>query len=212
MTMDKEQPKAEESSNVSYEKFCDCASDSALGSLEKFKDVQSLQEAYVNLQSEFTRKCQRLSEVEKDNCRLKSEQNNLQPFYEKPEWDEYVKQFLANNSTAQNYASEIMEILTKDKVLASMPNSLELAFDRVKASKYKSESELASDPNFIDKYIINNEKIKQKIINDYLDVIKQNKSPQLINSTRTGSVGLTPFNRPTSLSEAKMLAEKLFKK
>ena len=31
---------------------------------EKFKDVKSLEEAYINLQSEFTRKCQKLSELE----------------------------------------------------------------------------------------------------------------------------------------------------
>ena len=35
------------------------------GSQSKFKDVKSLEQAYLNLQSEFTRKCQRLSELEK---------------------------------------------------------------------------------------------------------------------------------------------------
>ncbi|HBP43071.1 MAG TPA: hypothetical protein DD621_00025 [Clostridiales bacterium] len=208
--MSKEQPISEESSNVSYEKLGDCAVDSALGSLDKFKDVQALQEAYVNLQSEFTRKCQRLSELEKDNCN--SNEKELQPFYEKEEWGDCVKEFLANNSTAQNYASEIMAELVKDKVMASMPNSLQLAFDRVKANKYRSESELVKDPEFIKNYVLNNESIKEQIINEYLEKIKQNKSPQLINSTRTGSVGLTPFNRPADLNEAKLLAEKLFSK
>lgn len=37
----------------------------AQGSTGKFKDVPSLLEAYNNLQAEFTRKCQRLSELEK---------------------------------------------------------------------------------------------------------------------------------------------------
>ncbi len=33
----------------------------------KFKDAKSLLDAYNNLQSEFTRKCQKLAEIQKEN-------------------------------------------------------------------------------------------------------------------------------------------------
>ena len=69
--MNKEQPLSEVSGTVSEESIVELSADNTLGSLNKFKDVKSLQEAYVNLQSEFTRKCQKLSELEKDNLKLK---------------------------------------------------------------------------------------------------------------------------------------------
>lgn len=206
--MSKEQPISGMLNYVSEESNVVELSDATTGSLNKFKDVKSLEEAYVNLQSEFTRKCQRLSELEKDN--LKAETFN--PVYESPEWKSVVGEFLANNPTAQSYAAEIMDVLLNDKVLASNQNSLELAFERVKASKYRSEDEMINDDKFLENYVLNNDKIKKIIIDNYLNEIKQNKSPQLINSTKTGSLGITPNKRPSSLSEARALAEKILSK
>lgn len=212
--MIKEQPQSEVSGTVSAESLCNVAAEITSGSLEKFKDVKSLEEAYINLQSEFTRKCQKLSELEKENLKLNEQQsvNNFEPLYQKPEWTSYVEQFLQNNKSAQKYAAEIMDVLIKDKALASLPNSLEMAYNQVKASKYRSEEELVSDSEFINNFILNNENIKNLIINNYLNEIKQNKSPQLINSSFTGSLGLTPITKPNNLSEAKELAKKLFNK
>lgn len=207
METNKEQPTSEVSNQVSAENCVGGLSDTTSGSLNKFKDVKSLEEAYVNLQSEFTRKCQRLSELEKDNSKIQ----NLDPFYEKAEWKQSVSSFLERNPNAQKYAGEIMDVLINDKVLASATNSLDLAYNKVLASKYKSEDELLNDEGFIANYILNNENIKKTIINNYLDEIKKNKSPQLINSTKTGSLGVTPNKKPSSLSEAMAMAEKLFK-
>ena len=52
----------------------------------KFKDTKSLLEAYNNLQSEFTRKCQKLSELEKQ---IESEQEKGKTILE--ELKEYVR-------------------------------------------------------------------------------------------------------------------------
>ena len=52
----------------------------------KFKDAKSLLEAYNNLQSEFTRKCQKLSELEKQ---IESEQEKEKTILE--ELKEYVR-------------------------------------------------------------------------------------------------------------------------
>lgn len=47
------------------------------GSLGKFKDTESLLNAYNNLQAEFTRKCQKLSELMKSSENLEDENANL---------------------------------------------------------------------------------------------------------------------------------------
>ena len=64
--------------------------------LGKFKSVQSLLTAYNNLQASYTKKCQRLSELEKDKT-----------IEEKPQLDknlteEQFDQFLSENIEAQN--------------------------------------------------------------------------------------------------------------
>ncbi len=210
--MNKEQPIDILSSNVSEESDVFCAEDRTIGSLQKFKDVKSLEEAYVNLQSEFTRKCQKLSELEKENSKINGNSNVLEPCFEKPDWQNRIQTFLSENPSAKNYATEIMEVLMSDKVLASQPNSLNLAFNQVKAGMYKSDEELASDSNFLEKYVFNNPEITQKIINNYLANLRNNQSPQLINTSKTGGVSITPHEKPKNLFEARLMAEKLFKK
>ena len=45
-------------------------------SLGKFKDVKSLFDAYNSLQAEFTRRCQKVKELERENERLNNEITN----------------------------------------------------------------------------------------------------------------------------------------
>ncbi len=45
--------------------------------VNKFKDQESLSRAYDSLQAEFTKRCQRVKELEGEIARLKSEQNNV---------------------------------------------------------------------------------------------------------------------------------------
>ena len=62
--------------------------------LGKFKDEKSLLEAYNNLQSEFTKKCQALS-------KLQNEDNRKLPLFMEEDWDNRVKSFLENNPQAK---------------------------------------------------------------------------------------------------------------
>ena len=81
------------------------------GSLGKFKDAESLLSAYNSLQAEFTRKSQRLSELEKQAA----EQNDAvqqacktanTPLYERENWSEIVADFLSSNEDAKPYSKE----------------------------------------------------------------------------------------------------------
>ena len=122
------------------------------GSQSKFKDVKSLEQAYLNLQSEFTRKCQRLSELEKssgDNLLESKNLENNKPFYETESWQESVNNFLKQNPNANEFASEIVNEILKDKDLANNPNSLSIAYNKILASKYIPKQNLLEDEDFI---------------------------------------------------------------
>lgn len=240
--------------------------------LGKFKDVNSLMEAYANLQAEFTRKSQKLSELtRRDNLNsansiqniaksadkfaqnsvvlsesagtmqsldgkninnlpikplqhasesagtmqtLTNEQPDnaeIKPRYLSETWSGEVAKFLAANHNAKKFASEIAKELLSDKVLADSPHSLELAYAKVLEKNFKSENELVNDEQFINNYILTSEKVKQKIINNYLQTLKQSKTPTVISSKSGGFVGLTPQDKPKSLDEAKKIMELMLK-
>ncbi len=183
------------------------------GSQSKFKDVKSLEQAYLNLQSEFTRKCQRLSELEKssgDNLLESKNLENNKPFYETESWQESVNNFLKQNPNANGFASEIVNEILKDKDLANNPNSLSIAYNKILASKYIPKQNLLEDEDFINNYILTNEKIKEKIISNYIKKLNNN-IPKVIASSHLSSVGLTPNKKPTTLEEARVLANNMFK-
>ncbi len=183
------------------------------GSQSKFKDVKSLEQAYLNLQSEFTRKCQRLSELEKssgDNLLEPKNLENNKPFYETESWQESVNNFLKQNPNANEFASEIVNEILKDKDLANNPNSLSIAYNKILASKYIPKQNLLEDEDFINNYILTNEKINEKIISNYIKKLNNN-TPKVIASSHLSSVGLTPNKKPTTLEEARVLANNMFK-
>ncbi|MDE6583283.1 MAG: hypothetical protein K2K31_01370, partial [Clostridia bacterium] len=88
-------PKVSDKENVDESKLSEAERGVPIG---KFKSVEDLYNAYNNLQSEFTRKCQRLSELEKDKTVSITAEEKL---------DADFKQFLLDNQEAFAYADEI---------------------------------------------------------------------------------------------------------
>lgn len=170
----------------------------------KFKNANDLLDAYNNLQSEFTRKCQRLSELESSVS-----DKEVSPQYTSDSWQMQIDGFLEAHPDAKQYAKEIADVLYSDKTLASNPSSLELAYSRILSQKYKSPEELVEDGDFLDKYIYSNSKVTKKILDDYLQ--NYSKTPHLISSNVGASVNLTPNAKARNLAEARKLAEQLFK-
>lgn len=200
----------------------------------KFKDAKTLLEAYNNLQAEFTRKSQKLakvtSELEEyknasislnDNKNANENKNsNISTNIdltasENSDLNSDVNQKLASNelqsrkSVNENYKKGLTEIVEKN--FASLPQTSQLNSN----SQMLAESEIASklnDPIFLDKYILNNESVKAKVIYEYLSNL--NKSPQApsIMSGVSPSVVFTPASgAPKTVREAGELFSKMLK-
>jgi hypothetical protein len=134
----------------------------------------------------------------------------VKPFYEEENWQDNVGQFLLANPDAKEFASEIVNEIIKDKDLASNPNSLQLAYNKILASKYIPTNKLIESEDFINTYILTNEKIKEKIINNYIKGLN-NQTPKVIASSKLSSVGLTPNKKASNLEEARKMVTDLFK-
>lgn len=209
-----EQPLVDESNAQSEivesvkEEGASCQNDSAQGSLGKFKDAESLLEAYNNLQAEFTRKCQKLSEVSKELEDKNSTSQNLEPVFKNENWQQTVNEFLAKNTKAQKYSGEIANEILKDESLQISPNALELAWARIMQKNYVEPDVLANDQNFINEKILNRDEIKTQVLEEYFKNLQKQKTPPVISGN--GEVAVAVSKAPQNMAEAKMAVEKLF--
>ena len=182
--------------------------------LGKFKDAQVLLGAYNELQSEFTRKCQKLSEVQKqleennmatnvDKCGQKLETNEFV-------WSDKLDSFLQNHKNANGMVEDITNEIINDDNLKNSDDALEKAYVRVMEKNYVPKENLAKDEEFLNKYIYSNNEIKDKIIKDYVSSLQDIKSPiQVTSLGQIGSIATTPkFN---SLEDASSYVENMFK-
>lgn len=178
----------------------------------KFKNSEKLLDAYNELQSEFTRKCQKLSEAEKKLQEVLTNEKSGDPSAETSTefaWNKNLKEFLQSHKFANTFAEEITNKLLEDENLRNAEDGLEKAYLKVLDNNYVSPEDLANDQNFLATHIYNNEKIKETIIKEYIDSLQKSQSPITISSDGYDrSVGGTKI---TSLDEAKKYVENMFK-
>lgn len=165
----------------------------------KFNNAEDLLTAYNNLQAEFTRKCQKLSELKKSEPLQQCE-------YLSNDWDDKVAQFINQNQNARKYAKEICEVLLSDSNISQSKDSLILAYQKVLSSKYKEPEDLLKDENFIKK-VVENEQIKKLVLSQSLKNI--NSPPSVMG--KTGATLLRSKVVPNSLDEAGQIVLGLFK-
>lgn len=176
----------------------------------KFKSTESLIKAYENLQAEFTRKSQKLSEVSKELNSLKDNAKQA-PFYETENYEKMVDAFFHNNPSAKKYASEISEHLLLDNKKENSFEPIEAAYTKVLANKLLNlEDTLQNDSNLLER-ILKNKTVQEFVIKNYLQQLKEQKTTPVISTHNGAGFSLTPKQKPTSLEEAKQLAEALFK-
>lgn len=166
----------------------------------RFKDAKTLLDAYNNLQSEFTRKSQKLAEFQKeyDNFANFKNYNNLDDF-------------INDTTDSDKYKKEITEILVNDNEINNLPNKYQVALKIIKEAENKFANNL-NNQEFIDKYVINNENIKSKIINNYLSSLNNiPASPKIISGNPTNIYFSPNTNKPKTISEAGEIFSKMLK-
>lgn len=180
--------------------------------LGKFKDSAKLLDAYNELQSEFTRKCQRLSDAEKKLQELSleksasDEKTKLNEFA----WSNNISEFLQTHKNASDLVEEITEEIINDEALKNSIDGLEKAYSRVIEKKYIPHSELVNNEEFLKKYIYSNDKIKNNIIKEYVATLQSTQSPITLSSdgfSRSVSSG----NKFESLEDARRYVENMFR-
>lgn len=170
--------------------------------IKKFKSLDELEKAYVNLEKEFTKKCQALNKLKEDFDNVSSKQSLEQtPEFSQAKLEQSKNEFFEKNPTAKEFADEILSAYDSDKSSDEL-DPLEKAYEKVKANHFRTNQELMQDENFVENYVLNNSQVRDRIINDYLSNIMSNKTTPLMSNFSGGSVMITPKSKPSSIKEA----------
>ena len=114
----------------------------------KFKDAESLLKAYANLESEFTKKSQRLAVLETEKNLLEQKQNKQADIDRKFEalkpFSSALKESLINDENAV-LENEALKIISKN---------------------CKTAQDYVSDEEFLNNYIYSNKTIKEKAVSN----------------------------------------------
>ena len=186
--------------------------------LGKFKSVKALKEAYDNLQREFTKKCQKLSQM------MEQKEDNLTAKQDgQAEETLSGKNALPKPLTNQAVFTTIDEDISKDKNLQNsqvnevIPQKLQSIIpsgvDNLDGSVPKTPDDnpcLTIDEVFAEKYLLNNPEFMELALKRYLKQFSTCSAPMVIGGS--GTFSLTPPTKPSSITEAGMLASRLFDK
>lgn len=161
-------------------------------SFGKFRTVEELLKAYTSLESEFTKRSQKLKEMESMS--------------KQPDWEGKVSELIKTYPIAERFSAEIAKEIQDNNELIKSDSCLEKALLSVLSKGYKSPEELASDSVVVDR-VLSDEQNQEKIITSYLSKIKSKQSP--ITLPKGGAIPLTPPIKVTTIKEAGELAKKI---
>lgn len=163
----------------------------------KFKSAEALLEAYKALEAEFTRKSQQLSELEKEKAEAAT--------VNEQKVEDELNTFLSKNSDAKPYADQL-----KAKSLAEGGR---VDFDNIYAGVMVEN--LASggsklDNPIVKKYVVQDDELRNYVIETYMQNLKQNQPPYLISGDKGEKVTGQKPATPMSLKDAKKMVEEMF--
>ena len=162
---------------------------------KKFKSVEDLEKAYNSLEKEFTKRCQKLAQLEKDIASAKMDTPE--------QWKAKVDKFFVETPDAKQFAREMAEEIGSDSKLRSRSDCLEVALSRVLMKRYRRPQDLATDEDFLREHILGSDFVKKAVIDGYMKDLREGKPPVLI--SRAGQNTVAPRNKPKTIRDAGIL-------
>lgn len=173
----------------------------------KFRDTEDLVKAYNMLQADYTKKCQMLSQLQKKTDGESSSKLELDAINS---WNKKVEDFFEKVPKAREYATQLADIIKTDSEISKSADPMDSAWTKFAKENFVDKTAIASDEEFLKKYIFSNEEIKNKILADYFSSLNKSASPSLINKSTGASVLLTPKQKPKTIRDATSLVEDMF--
>lgn len=123
--------------------------------------------------------------------------------------DQSWKKFSAENSDVADLMDDIKEVLKESPELSDDENGLAVAYHMARSKRYKPSKALFEDDAFVDS-AAQNEKVKEKVIAEYLKEIGKTNKKAPASVGKGGSSVPAPQKKRSSMKEAHKAASKLF--
>lgn len=156
----------------------------------KFKNPEELLKAYLELEKEFTKKSQRLKELEA----------SLRPYESEEEWREAADKFFEKTPSAKALAKDIAGEIALDPTLKQGRDCFDKALVRVLAKVCKTPEQLMSDGQFLKDYVLNSQEVREAVIGGYLQGIADALPPHTLSGG--GQSLAAPLLKPRTVREA----------
>ncbi len=165
----------------------------------KFDSVEHLLSAYEHLQAEFTRKSQKLADLEREKA-------NEQPSIEQKQ-SEAFRAFLLKNQGAVFYADELKERV-KNTENGCDEKSFENAWAELLYEKLSSKDK-AKDP-LVQDFVLSDDDLTNFVVKNYVKQIQGQKVPVVMASNNGEKLTKPAPKKPDSFESAKKMAIDLF--
>lgn len=159
----------------------------------KFKNPQELLRAYGELEKEFTRRSQRLRELEKGKQSPISDED----------WKQAVDKFFKEIPSAKPFAKDIANEIIQNPELREDANCLNVALTRVLLDKFRTPEQLIADGQFLKDYVFSSERVRNAIIADYLSGVREGLPPYTLGGG--GMQCVAPKVKPKTIEEAGLM-------
>lgn len=156
----------------------------------KFKNPEELLKAYEELEKEFTKKSQRLKELEA----------SLRPYESEEEWREAADKFFEKTPSAKALAKEIAGEIALDPTLKQGRDCFDKALVRVLAKVCKTPEQLMADGQFLKDYVLKSQEVREAVIDGYLQGIANALPPHTLSGG--GQSLAAPTAKPHTVREA----------
>ena len=183
------------------------------GSLGKFKNIEALMCAYNNLQAEFTRKCQKLKQLEKEFnlSEVKKEETSEN---ESLEAEQLEKQTPPEDESLGRVSSNASEE-EKEKIIEENAETLSAQAEATDEFSQKENTKQKLMDDFNDKefavnFVASNKDVRDEILKQYLEEIAKTNLPKVISSPNSSGIALETPPKPKNLSEAKTIISQMF--
>ena len=150
----------------------------------KFKNPEELLKAYLELEKEFTKKSQKLKTLEASNDEQDFDEESFKAAADK---------FFCETPSAKPFAKDIAIKIMEQPDLKRDKNCLSVALVR-------TPEQLMQDGQFLKDYVLSSSKVKDAIINEYLQGLQDGQPP--ITLSANGMQCVAPSRKIRSIEEA----------
>ncbi len=170
--------------------------------------VEKLQNAYNSLQSEFTRRCQKIKELERENNALKEEQSKKNSSFS-VDMETYEKDFIKNFPEVLGEIQSLKDLA--DSLGDTSYGHLERAYLNSLKQKIEENENYYKSQNYLLDCIRQDKALKESIIREYLEGVQGSK-PTVRLTSGNGMASITPPSKPKTLAEAGIIAQQILEK